>query len=442
MSVFTKRVLTLGLPIIGGMVSQNILNLVDMVMIGQLGTAALAGAGIGSFLFFMSFSSFQGIANASQTMIARFVGEDRRHLITIPLTFGFIAMVFFSVLITGLIYTITPWLISLFSNESAVYTTGVDYFQFRILGLPFLTFCMLIRGFWNGVSRPMRYLNVIIVVHCINILLNYGLIFGNLGLPELGASGAGLASTIALIVGASIYFLDTFKFFKPSVIRNQSKIFLKQQFSWLVTLALPNSIQQFIFATGVSVFYWILGLLGTNEMAIGNVLVNVILVGILPGVGFGMATMTLVSESLGQKDIRLAFQWPYHAAKVAGVIIGSLCLVAMIFPRIILTPFIIDPELRNAAVLPLQIDCIAVMLEVFALIFMNALNGADQTKIVAWISSICQWIFFLPLAYLVTITFGFGLNGIWVMWGLFQGLQLSIYILFWHLRLGKKVQLI
>ena len=420
------------------MISQNILNLVDMVMIGQLGTAALAGAGIGSFLFFMSFSSFQGIANAVQTMVARFIGENRKEHIPIPLIFGCASIVILSLLMTLIIYIITPWLIGLFSNAPSVYDTGVDYFRFRILGLPFLTFCMLIRGFWNGLSKPMRYFNVIIIVHCLNIMLNYCLIFGKFGCPKLGAAGAGLASSISLVVGALIYFIDIRPFFNIKIIRSQTRTFLNEQLKWLTSLALPISIQQFIFATGVSVFYWILSLLSTEAMAIGNVLVNIILVGILPGVGFGMATMTLVSESLGQKDYSLAYYWPFRAAKVAGVIIGSLCIFCILFPRLILTPFMVDPQLREMAIIPLQIDCVAVMLEVLALIFMNALNGADHTKIVAWVSSICQWIFFLPLAYLVTIRFGFGLNGIWVMWGLFQLLQLSIYVLFWQLKLSKK----
>ncbi len=438
MTNFSKRILTLGLPIIGGMISQNVLNLVDMIMIGQLGTAALAGAGIGSFLFFMSFSGFQGIANGVQTMVARYIGESRNHLIAIPILFGFSLMIIFSILFTAIEYQITPFLISLFTHDKSVYSVGVDYFQFRILGLPFLSICLLVRGFWNGLSKPMRYLVVIIIVHVINISLNYCLIFGNLGFPELGAAGAGLASTISLVIGAFIYLIDIRTSIQINYFKDQTRDFLFEQLKWLGTLAFPISIQQFIFATGVAVFYWILALLGTDAMAVGNVLVNIILVGILPGVGFGMATMTLVSESLGRRDFQLAWAWPFHALKVAGVIIGSLCLISIIFPRAILAPFIIDPALRETAVLPLQIDCFAVLFEVFALIFMNALNGADQTKTVAWISSICQWIFYLPLAYIVTVRLGFGLNGIWLTWALFQLLQMSIFGSIWHVRMKQR----
>ena len=145
-------------------------------------------------------------------------------------------------------------------------------------------------------------------------------------------------------------------------------------------MSIPIAFQQIIFAAGVTCFYWILGQISTDAMAIGNVLVNIILVAILPGVGLGMATMTLVSESLGKKKRQLAFAWPNQVLRVSVFIIGTFSVITFIFPTVILRPFIADAELLKQAILPMRLDSIGVLFEVGAIIFMNALNGADQTK--------------------------------------------------------------
>ena len=166
----------------------------------------------------------------------------------------------------------------------------------------------------------------------------------------------------------------------------------------------PIAFQQIIFAAGVTCFYWILGQISTDAMAIGNVLVNIILVAILPGVGLGMATMTLVSESLGKKKRQLAFAWPNQVLRVSVFIIGTFSVITFIFPTVILRPFIADAELLKQAILPMRLDSIGVLFEVGAIIFMNALNGADQTKIVAWSSSLLHWFFiYLWLISLVLV---------------------------------------
>ena len=173
-------------------------------------------------------------------------------------------------------------------------------------------------------------------------------------------------------------------------------------------MSIPIAFQQIIFAAGVTCFYWILGQISTDAMAIGNVLVNIILVAILPGVGLGMATMTLVSESLGKKAaarICLANQ----VLRVSVFIIGTFSVITFIFPTVILRPFIADAELLKQAILPMRLDSIGVLFEVGAIIFMNALNGADQTKIVAWSSSLLHWFFYLPMAYLIGVSLGHGM---------------------------------
>jgi multidrug resistance protein, MATE family len=428
----TKRILALSIPIVGGMMSQNILNLVDTLMIGKLGAISLAAAGIGGFLFFVCFSFFTGSATAVQTMVARFKGENNTHLYGLPFYMGLIFVFIFSFISMVIEFSFTDELVRFFSTDANVVTIAADYFRYRIIGLPFLCICLVVRGFFNGISLPMRYLRVILIVHSLNIFLNYCLIYGNFGFNQMEAAGAGLASTVSVIVGTIFYLVDCRTFVSLSVFKQFSKEKVTENFKWMMQLSLPASIQQFLFALGVAGFYWILSCLGTDALAIGNVLVTIVLVGILPGVGLGMATMSLVSESLGKKSLSEMYLWPYDVSKIAIYTLGPLFLLAILFPEPIISLFIVEESIVKKAILPLRLDCIGVFLEVGTLIFMNALNGVDKVKFVMWGAFICQWVIYLPLAYFAGITFGLGMAGVWGMWIVFQVLQVSLFGGFWY----------
>ena len=117
----TKQILYLSIPIIGGMMSQNILNLVDTLMIGRLGTLALAGSGVGAFLFFVSFAGFTGVSNAVQTMVARFKGQQQTTKISIPFYLGLVSTVLVASMFTLIAYNSSTTLIALFTTEQRSY---------------------------------------------------------------------------------------------------------------------------------------------------------------------------------------------------------------------------------------------------------------------------------------------------------------------------------
>ena len=116
----TKKIICLSLPMIGGMLSQNILNLVDTLMIGQLGTDALAGSGIGSFLFYVLFVGFIGCSSSVHTMVARYKGANQPDSCSISLMIGLSIGLLLSILITIATMHYSYFLVSLFSKEPTI----------------------------------------------------------------------------------------------------------------------------------------------------------------------------------------------------------------------------------------------------------------------------------------------------------------------------------
>ena len=109
----------------------------------------------------------------------------------------------------------------------------------------------------------------------------------------------------------------------------------------MLKLAVPSSIQLFFFAAGFTAMFWIVGLVGTKEVAAANVLINLVLVAILPGLALGLAAASLVGQALGAGDAHAAHRWGWDVAKVAAVIMGSLGVPALLFPELILGVFIL-----------------------------------------------------------------------------------------------------
>ena len=241
----TRRILTLCLPIIGGMMSQNILNLVDTLMIGQLGALALAAAGIGGFLFFTSFSAFTGIEIAVQTMVARYKGENRMALYEVPFFLGLFSALELGTVVAVAGICFADVLVGFFSTDVNVLIMAEQYYSYRIWGLPFLCGCLVVRGFFNGLSRPMRYLKVVIIMHGLNIGLNYVLIYGHFGFPAMGAQGAGLASSLSVFVGALMYAVDCRKFIRFKQFLSHARSVIVDNSQWLIRLSGPAAIQQF-----------------------------------------------------------------------------------------------------------------------------------------------------------------------------------------------------
>ncbi len=424
-----QSILSLGLPIIGGMLSQSLLNLVDTAMVGALGRDALAGVGIGGYANFMVIALIIGLSSGVQTMVARRNGQGRIDEKAIPLNAGLLMALIASLPLTALCLHYSEQIVSLISSDPAVISIAKPYFDYRVLAILAVGFNLSFRGYWNGINQSLVYLRILIVVHLFNVLISYGLIYGSLGLPELGAPGAGLGTSLSLFLGSLIYAGITFK-------RARSRGFLKRlpdskTLICLMRLSIPHSLQQFMFAASIILLFWIIAQLGTHELAIAHVLTHLSLLLILPAVGLGMAATTLVSHALGSNQPDQACEWGWDTVRVAACMLVLLSIPLWLFPAQVLSLFIHEPELIQQAILPLRIGCLAICVDVVAIVFTQAMLGAGANRSVMWITTLGQWGFYLPLAWLVGPALGGGLTAIWLVQLLHRGLASILFGYLW-----------
>lgn len=406
------KVIRLALPIMLGMLSQSMLNLIDAALVGHLGEVALAGVGVGGYAMFMLSAVVFGLSSSVQAQTAHRVGSSHGCL-TQPLQSGLVIGLAVALPLSLWAWWQAPLLVGLINQADAVQDVAVNYFRWRVLSLVAIALTLCFRGYWNGRQQTHLYLRIIVAVHLLNVVASAGLIYGLAGLPEMGASGAGAGTTLSLFVGLLVWGCVSLK--RASMQHFLTRLPCFASLRTTLTLSAPHSIQQLLFAAGYAVLFWLLSQLGTASVAVGHVLINLSLLLILPGVGVGIAVMSLVGEALGRDAQQEAHRWGLDALRVAWLLLLILALPMLIAPEHVLGIFFSSSDLIALGTLPLQLTGVMIVLDAAALVLAQALMGAGAQRTVMLLTLGMQWLLFLPLAWWVGIELEHGLLGIWLM---------------------------
>lgn len=434
-----QQILVLALPIMAGMLSQSILNIVDTWMVSSLGSDALAAVGMASNTNYLASAAVIGLGAGVQAMVARRRGENNETAMALPLNAGLSIALLMALPLFLVFYLGAAPLMAFLIDDPLVAPIAADYFGIRIVGIFALGMNFSFRGYWNGVNRSTVYMRTLIVMHVCNVVLSYGFIFGAFGFPELGVYGAGLGTSLALYIASVLYLIQCWMY-------SRGHGFLAVMPRWpqirdTLKLALPNSIQQVFFAGGLTMLFWIIARVGTPELAVGHVLITIILFLILPSMGLGMAATSLVSQALGRGDAEDAHRWGVNITLLGMVLLWVIALPLVVVPDLILSTFFHEPELIDLARAPLQITGLFIGLDACGIILSQALLGAGASSAVMKISIILQWAFFIPAAFIVGPVLGYGLLGIWLFQLIQRLLQAIIMARQWKSRTWATIKI-
>jgi putative MATE family efflux protein len=425
-------IVAIALPIMGGMASQNLLNLVDTAMVGTLGATALAAVGLASMVNFAATAFITGLSTGVQAMAARRKGEGRDAETGVPLNGGLLVATALAIPLSVALIAVAPWLLSLLADDPALVATASPYLRVRLVAMVALGANFAFRGFWNGIGRSRIYMRTLVVMHVANVVLNWVFIFGNLGAPALGATGAGLATTIATFLGTAYYVALGLR-------HARGNGFLRglpdaATLRTMLRLAIPSGIQQLFFAAGMTALFTIVARVGTEQTAAANVIINITLVAILPSLGLGLGAASLVGQALGRGDPDDAERWGWDVVRVATLLLVAIGLPMLVVPDLLLSGFIHDPATLALGRTPLRLVGLTIWLDGVGLVLLQCLLGAGATRTVLVISVGMQWGVFLPAAWLIGPTLGFGLLGIWLAQACYRGAQAAVLAGVWRRR--------
>ncbi|UYM15709.1 MATE family efflux transporter [Endozoicomonas euniceicola] len=434
-------IVKLATPIILAMLSQSLLNLVDAALVGPLGEEALAAVGAGSYANFVALALVAGLSAGVQAQVARRYGAGQKACCAVPVNHGIIIALLFALPASLLLMIMAPWILQLFSTGGVVHDAAETYFRIRVMALMAAAMSLSFRGYWNGTGQPFGFLRILVISHLFNVVVSYILIYGKLGLPAMGVAGAAMGTFLAMHLSALLNLLVLFRqvshhgFLQP--FRRSDWLNLKT----LIKLAIPDSLQQTLFALGIMLFFAIIAQLGTQEMAIAHVLMNISLFMILPGIGLGMASNTLVSQELGAQRPEMAITWGWNAVWIATALLSILSLPLLVIPEWVLGLFLHKPELVSAARLPLQLTGVGIILDSASLVLTQTLLGAGANKTVLGIRFGTQWGFLLPVSWLLGTVVGTGLTTLWLLTILQRLISSTAFIMIWKRRQWSHIRI-
>ena len=414
-----RQLLVIAIPLIVSTGAWSIQNFVDRMFLAWYSPETIAAASPAGILFFVVISLFFGTAGYMSTFVAQYYGAGRYHRIGPAIWQG----IYISV-IGGLItISLIPFAGSIFhliGHDILVQKEEVTYFQVLCFGGGPSIASSAISGFFAGRGRPWPIMWVTCFATVVNIILDYALIFGNWGLPEMGIKGAGIATVISQVFSMVTYMTlasrrsnnktyHTLKGWKPE----------KDLIVRILRFGLPSGVHFFLDIGAFTVFILIIGHLGTNSLAATNIAFNINSLAFMPMLGCGMAISVLVGQYLGDNMPDLAERTAYSGFHIVLIYMVTLSLAYVLIPDFFVGAFAAkaDPdrfaEIYNLSVVLLRFVAVYAAFDGMIIVFASAIKGAGDTRFVMFMIVIASVAVLIVPTFTAVIILGYGIMACW-----------------------------
>lgn len=396
---------------------QTMLGFVDLVFVGQLGADAIAGVGLGNQLMVLLQVAFMGLSVGNQALVARAIGAgDKEYAQRIAKQSLIIAAVL-SLGIAAIGVVFSDAIIAVMGATPDVTAIGGSFLRVVSTFSIVIGVMLIGGGTLRGSGDTRTPMLITGLINIINIVLDYLLIFGNFGFPQLGPVGSAVATTIARAVGAVCILYVLFK--RGSVLKLVARggwRFEREVVERILNIGWPAAAEQIIFQLGFLTFSAIAIFLGTDDLAAQQIAFNISNFSLLPAFAFGVAATTLVGQSLGARDPDRAEASAIQALK-SGMV--WMCLMGVgfyVFRRSLVSIYTDDPNVIRLGEMCVTFIALAQPLQAVAVVLASALRGAGDTRATLVFTSVGVWVVRVGIGYLLGIVFGLGLFGVWMGW--------------------------
>jgi len=400
---FYKNMFSIAIPVTLQNLITSSLNMVDTIMIGALGSKAIAAVGISNQYFFLFMLFIYGLSSGGNVFIAQFWGkrdvENIRKVMGVILITGSILSLLF-----GSIAVLFPASITkVFLKDPAVIQLAEDYL--RIVGLSYMiTTISYAYGFaLRGIGQAKLPMIISAIALCVNTGLNYVLIFGKFGLPALGVRGAAYATFIArlLEMGLMLWILYKGKSIIAGSIREMlgfSKGFLYRFF----TVTTPVILHEGLWAGGMTMYLIAYGKMGTEALAAAQITTHTVkeLFQVV-GLGIGSACAVMVGNKIGEEKENTAVEYA-KTFSIFAILSGVVLGIALYFlSPMISKMFDVSEATRQSIHNILIVISIFMAVNMYSLVLIiGVLRGGGDTKFSLYLEFSCVWFVGVPLAFI------------------------------------------
>jgi MATE family multidrug resistance protein len=437
-----REVLTIAYPLIMSTASMTIMHFVDRVFLARYAQEAIAAAvpaGVASFTVICLFMGISGYTNA---IVAQHYGAREYEQCSLAVWQGVIFSLV-SYLLMLLFIPLGPTIFSWAGHSAEVRRLEIVYYTILMWGSLFVPLNSALASFFTGRGDTKTTMVAAILGNGVNVFLDYCLIFGHFGLPEMGIQGAALATVISSVLPVALLFAIFFKKYSRGFYRSRATMrFDKTLFTKLLRFGTPAGIQFTLDIGAFTLFIMLVGRMGELELAVTNIALSINMLAFLPMIGISIATTTLVGQYIGKRDLSAAEKSTYSSLKISLFYMGSMGVLFILFPEQLFSLFRSSQSETEQFLTMIAYGRRILLLIAFYgffdamnIIFSGALKGAGDTRFTMWAAVIVAWVFFVPPIYMIVEVFK---QGVLLAWG-----WATIYIIVigtvfcWRFRSGK-----
>lgn len=397
----SKEIVRLAIPAVSEMILYMLIWVFDTLMVGKHGgQISVSAVGFSSEIMytFINILIAMGLSISITSIVARCLGakdnKKAEDMANLGIKIG--ALVAIIVSLTFIIFSKN--ILSLAGAKGEVLTLAYRYMRVCSIGLFFNMITTLLNGVFRGCKNTKTPLYGAAILNVVNISLDYVLIFGKFGFPELGVQGAAIATTIGNICAFLFILTQIEKFpFKISLKGKIDTTHLKE----LINLAVPSGLQEAAFGIVRLLSVMMVIKLGSLSFSANQIAVTIESISFMPGWGFAISAVSLVGHSYGEKDLKSAREYANTTLFLACAVMGFFSLVFLVFSENLVRLFIKSDEIEVIALgsACLVIGAIQQIPMAIDMVLSGSLKGIGDTKTPFRIVLFCNWCIRLPLMY-------------------------------------------
>ena len=376
-----KHIWNVSYPIIIGLLAQNIINVTDTAFLGRVGEVELGASAMGGIFYICLFTIFFGFSTGSQIIIGRRNGEKNFKAIGPVVIQGFFFLMILAIVLFGISWLYIGDIMHFMISSEAVWEATITFLQWRIIGFFFDVFNVMFRAFYVGIIKTKILTANALVMAITNVALDYVLIFGEFGFPEMGIKGAAIASVISEF--ASTLFFVIYTLTKINYRKYGFKLLISIDFKLLkniLGISIYTMLQYFISMSTFFLFFIIIERQGEHSLAIANIIRSIYIVMFIPLNALSATSNTLVSNIIGEGKTMEVMPLIRRISQLSFAIMLAFVMLLCLFPKLVLSIYTNDISLINESVPSIYVISIALIFSSIACVFFNSISGTGNTK--------------------------------------------------------------
>jgi putative MATE family efflux protein len=407
-----RAILLLSVPMILEMVMESLFALIDAFFVSRVSVEAVATVGLTETVITLIYSIAIGMSMAATAMIARRVGEGKPEAAAVAAVQSIGIVVVMSVIFAVVGFIFAEDILRLMGAEESVVQSGRNYTRILFSTNIVIMLLFLLNGIFRGAGDALYAMAALWIANIINIILDPLLIFGIGPFPEMGVTGAAVATSIGRGTGVAFQVLLLLRGRGIIKIARRHLKVVWEIVGRLLRVGFTGTLQFLIASASWIVLMRIIALFGSEAVAGYTIAIRLIIFTILPSWGLANAAATLVGQNLGAGQPERAETSVWRSAFYNMLFLFTVSLVYIFGATPILGLFNEDPEVLQAGILSIRIISLGYIFFAYGMVISQAFNGAGDTRTPTIINFFCFWMLEIPLGYFLAVQMNWELAGV------------------------------